>query len=391
MSRNGFTVVDVDAHYLESLSEMAEYMEEPWRTRVKGADMGRLLPVSLGDRLVGGRIRRDDVPYGKGAANPDDATYKSMTSSQIPEVMHRIGIDASIMVANKLSLMGHLSVRDLAVACCSSYIDYMLDKVVDPAQGVYTMAIVPWQDPEAGAEIVERVASHPAVVAVCFMSSGANPPLGDTRYDPIYAAAQAHDLPIVYHSDPALTLVEGASYADGLQRLIEAHSLGFLISNQIQLTSVLMQGLPERFPNLRFVFQESGVFWVPGMMYRLDEYYLKRREEAPLLHGLPSEYVLDRFYFGTQPIEAPKNPRHLEAIFEMVNGAEHFMFASDYPHFDYDDPVAITGLPFLSKEAKAQVLAGNALRIFNLRKGGIQPWEHTLSPELATSPLTAGS
>jgi predicted TIM-barrel fold metal-dependent hydrolase len=196
---------------------------------------------------------------------------------------------------------------------------------------------------------------------------------------------------MVYHSDPALTLVEGASYADGLQRLVEAHSLGFLISNQIQLTSVLMQGVPERFPKLKFMFQESGVFWVPTMMYRLDEYYLKRREEAPLLQDLPSQYILDRFYFGTQPIEMPKNRKYLEAIFEMANGRERFVFASDYPHFDYDDPIAILGLPFLDAESKANVLAGNAQRVFNLRRGGIQPWESTLLRELGKSPIETAS
>lgn len=390
MSRNGYAVIDVDAHYLESIDEMTDYMNEPWRTRVKNADANRLLPQSLGDRLLGGRIRRDDVPYGRNAKHPD-AKYGTMAGSQIPEVMHRIGIDASIMVANRLSLMGHLSVRDLAAELCSSYIDYMLDKVVDPAQGVYAMVIVPWQDPEAGAAIIERVGNDPAVVAVCFMSSGANPPLGDVRYNPIYEAAQHYNLPIVYHSDPALTLVEGASYADGLQRLVEAHSLGFLISNQIQITSILMQGLPERFPTLRYVFQESGVFWIPTMMYRLDEYYLKRREEAPLLKGLPSEYVLDRFYFGTQPIEMPKNRKHLAAVFDMVNGRETFMFASDYPHFDYDDPGWVLGLPFLSGEDKANVFAGNAQRVFNLRKGGVQEWERTLLAESETSRMMVKS
>jgi predicted TIM-barrel fold metal-dependent hydrolase len=363
--KNGNLVIDVDAHYLESVSELAEYMDEPWRTRVKNADASRLLPSSLGDRLVGGRIRRHDVPYGKGDMAPE----------QVPVMMENLGIDAAIVLANRTTLLGHLSVRDLAVQFCKAYIDYMLDKVVDPSKGIYTMPIVPWQDPEEGAKIIEKVAGNAAVVGVCIMSSGANPPLGDVHYNPIYEAAERHNLPIVYHSDPALTLTEGASYADGLQRLVEAHSLGFLISNQIQLTSVIMQGLPERFPKLKFMFQESGLFYVPMMMYRLDEYYLKRRSEAPLLRALPSEYILDRFYFGTQPIEAPKNPKYLESIFEMANGKRNFCFASDYPHFDYDDATAILKLPFLNPQEKADVLAGNAMKFFDFRKAGVQPWE----------------
>ncbi|MBO0688360.1 MAG: amidohydrolase [Candidatus Dormibacteraeota bacterium] len=382
--RGEFSVIDVDAHYLESIEAIAEYMDEPFRTRVTRApNPSRLLPESLGDRMVEGRIQRDDVPYQRGAKG-------DMTPDQITAVMGRLGVDATIMVANRLSLLGHLSVRDLAVAFCDGYIKYMLDQVVDIGRGIYTMPVVPWQDPEAGAMIVERVADNPAVVGACFMSSGANPPLGDVHYNPVYEAAQAHDLPIVFHSDPSLTLVEGGSYVDGLQRLIEAHSLGFVFSNMVQLTSLLIQGVPERFPKLQFVFQEAGLFWVPMMMYRLDEYYLKRRSEAPLLKGLPSEYIRDRCWFGTQPIEAPKNQRYLQSVFEAANGYDRFLFASDYPHFDYDDPSAIINLGFLDREQKGKVLAGNAMSVFNLRRGGIQEWESTQLQESKTYPREAG-
>jgi len=391
VSRDGYAVIDVDAHFaLERLNNLIKYLDEPWRTRV-AAEPGLMLPLSLGDRMVGGRIRRDDIPYPR-QNEAVIARTGPMTPAKIPGVMERLGIDASIQINNALLLMGHLSVRDLAVALCSAYINYMLAEVVDPAKGIYTCVVAPWQDPEEGAAIIHRVGAHPAVVGVCLTSAGANPPLGDIRYNPVYAAAQDHDLPIVYHSAPGVTLTEGGSgYVDGFQRLIEAHSLGFLLSNQIQLTSVILQGVPERYPKLKFVFQESGVFWAPALAYRLDGYYLKRGSEAPLLKALPSEYLLDRFYFGTQPIEEPKNPRHLEAIFSMMNGAEHFMFASDYPHFDYDDASAITTLSFLSPQAKANVLAGNAMRVFNFRKGGTQQWESTLSRELATFPTGVGS
>ncbi|MCF8563161.1 amidohydrolase [Alicyclobacillus tolerans] len=375
--RQGYKVVDVDAHYLEPINEIANYVDEPWRTRIKSINPDRLIPMTLGDRMLEGRIRRDDMDYSynMGVTRPN----------QVSTVMSRLGVDASILVANRLVTFGHTPVRDLVVALANGYIDFMLDQVASPDKGIYTMPIVPWQDPEESSNIIHRVAADPAVVGVCLMSSGAYPPLGDVRYDPIYRAAQDHDLPIVFHSAPGLTLVDGASPADGFQRLIEAHSFGFTASNLLQLTSVLMQGLPERFPKLRYVFQESGVFWIPMMMYRLDEYYLKRRSEAPLLKGLPSEYVLDRFYFGTQPLESPKNQHHLEAVFDMADGTKHFLFASDYPHFDYDDPSAILKLSFLSRENKADVLGNNAMKVFNLRKGGVKAWESTLQPRLMTS------
>src|SRR5205823_8922271 len=59
----GFLVVDGDAHYLEPIREMTEYMAEPWRTRLRGADPSRWIPVGLGDRMLEGRIRREDAAY----------------------------------------------------------------------------------------------------------------------------------------------------------------------------------------------------------------------------------------------------------------------------------------------------------------------------------------
>ena len=166
--------------------------------------------------------------------------------------------------------------------------------------------------------------------------------------------------------------------------MIEAHCLGFSISNLTQLTSVMLRGTPERFPKLKFVFMEAGLFWVPMAMYRMDEYFLKRRSEAPLLRALPSEYIKDRFYFGTQPLESPKDPSHLQAVMEMI-GYEHILFASDYPHFDFDHPSAIVKLPFLKPGQKAAVLGGNAIRVFNLDRHGRPAWMRT--PE---APATAG-
>jgi len=278
-------------------------------------------------------------------------------------------------------------VADLVVALNTGFVRYMLDRVCDPARGIYTVVIACWQDPEASAELIDEAGDHPGIAAVCMLSAGAQPPLGDARYDPIYEAAQRHDLPIVLHGAPGLNLTAGADYAD-FQRLIESHSLGFSVSNQIQLTSMVLAGLCERFPGQRYVFQESGLFWVPMMQYRLDEYFLKRRSEAPLLTRLPSEYIRESFYFGTQPIEAPKDQRHLEMVFDAANGSEHFLFCSDYPHFDYDDPSAILRLTFLDRAAKARVLAGNALDVFKLRKAGPQPWESIESPTSTTSPST---
>jgi uncharacterized protein len=42
------------------------------------------------------------------------------------------------------------------------------------------------------------------------------------------------------------------------------------------------------------------------------------------------------------------------------------LFATDWPHYDFDLPSVIYDLPFLTEQAKRNILGLNAARIFNL-------------------------
>jgi len=238
----------------------------------------------------------------------------------------------------------------------------MLDRVVDPAEGIYTMVPAPYRDPEASVELIDRVGDEQGVVGVVFVTPGAEPPLGNRRYDVIYETAEAAGLPVVFHGG-------GASidyfHLRGYEKFIETHTLGFMLNNAAQLTSLVVQGVPEKFPDLEVVFQESGVFWIATMMHRLDAEYLKRQSEAPLLRHRPSHY-LRGFHYGTQPMEQPEDPAHLAALFDMIGGADRLLYASDYPHWDYDPPSVITKQPFLSDAEQAEILGGNAEAVFGI-------------------------
>jgi predicted TIM-barrel fold metal-dependent hydrolase len=132
-----------------------------------------------------------------------------------------------------------------------------------------------------------------------------------------------------------------------------------------QLTSLVVQGTPEKFPDLDIVFQESGIFWVPTMMHRLDAEYLKRQSEAPLLERRPSAYMRE-FYYGTQPLEVPEDETRLRQVIDDIGGAERLMYASDYPHWDYDRPSAITDRCLLDAGEKERILGGTAHEVFGI-------------------------
>jgi predicted TIM-barrel fold metal-dependent hydrolase len=49
------------------------------------------------------------------------------------------------------------------------------------------------------------------------------------------------------------------------------------------------------------------------------------------------------------------------------------LYSSDWPHWDFDPPSSITGLPFLSDQDKRNILGLNAARVFNLPVKRLRP------------------
>ena len=79
-------------------------------------------------------------------------------------------------------------------------------------------------------------------------------------------------------------------------------------------------------------------------------------------------------FFTSQPLEKT-NPNLLRATLEAINADTQLLYASDWPHWDFDPPSAITTLPFLNEQAKRNILGLNAARIFNLEvKPNETPW-----------------
>jgi predicted TIM-barrel fold metal-dependent hydrolase len=51
-----------------------------------------------------------------------------------------------------------------------------------------------------------------------------------------------------------------------------------------------------------------------------------------------------------------------------VKAENQLLYASDWPHWDFDLPSTIFDLPFLSDQAKRNILGENAIRLFNLER-----------------------
>jgi hypothetical protein len=74
-------------------------------------------------------------------------------------------------------------------------------------------------------------------------------------------------------------------------------------------------------------------------------------------------------------MEMVNNREALELTFKMINAETQLCYSSDYPHWDTDLPSTIYDLPFLSEQAKRNILGGNALRLFDLDPNTLADWK----------------
>jgi predicted TIM-barrel fold metal-dependent hydrolase len=123
--------------------------------------------------------------------------------------------------------------------------------------------------------------------------------------------------------------------------------------------------VPEHLPDLKIVVVEGGFAWVAPLGWRLDGLFDRFRTEVPHLRRKPSEYLRKSFWFTTQPMEEPESPEHLRAMINWM-GFDRLLFASDYPHWDSDDPRHAFKVK-LSELEKESIFAGNAKAVYGER------------------------
>jgi predicted TIM-barrel fold metal-dependent hydrolase len=148
----------------------------------------------------------------------------------------------------------------------------------------------------------------------------------------------------------------------------EDHVTQHPFAHMVNVSSLLLGGVPERFPGLTFVFQEAGIGYVPYLLRRLDTAYHELGPEVPALPDPPSEYVADSFYWCTQPLgHTAETPRHLAWLVELV-GPGNVMFAADAPHPDFDTPEELFDRvrAHFGAEAVEAMMGKNAMDVYDI-------------------------
>jgi predicted TIM-barrel fold metal-dependent hydrolase len=193
------------------------------------------------------------------------------------------------------------------------------------------------------------------------MLSRSSEALGRKRYWPIYEAAVEAGLPVGIHAFgySGWAMTNGGWPSFYIEEVSE-HAT----SAQAVVSSMVMEGLFERYRDLKVVMIECGFGWLPALGWRLDKHWNRMRDEVPHLTRPPSEYIREHFYVSTQPMEETEDPTHVLDAMRWI-GFDRILFASDYPHWDFDDPVMAIP-PSLGEEHRRMVFAGNARALYGL-------------------------
>jgi predicted TIM-barrel fold metal-dependent hydrolase len=360
-------IVDVDAHHYETESwrEIVTYIEDPVlrqfaESGLRGATAGRSNPLvyqAPARQGAAGRIRRYEVSQREqfeGDVHRDVMLSRAQRES--------IGLDYQIVFPTPMLEMGMHPEPQVEVEVSWAYTNWFVEKILPQDRSIGTMVYLPFNDPAASERVVEKFAG---VEGVCgFMVTATRyKPVHHNDYARLYGMIQESGLPLGFHA----SFHQQERMFEGMNRFLSIHALGFVIPNMVHLTNLVINGIPERFPRLKVIWIESGLAWIPFLMQRLDNEYFMRTSEAPLLRKPPSDYMRESFYYTTQPMETV-NLRALEVTFEMIQAETQLMFASDYPHWDFNLPSSVYDLPFLSEQAKLNILGENAVRVLGLNR-----------------------
>jgi len=349
--RTRYAVIDCDIHTAPKKPEvLGKYMPERWR-RYHEQFGGRGHAGAYYPRANLNAARTDSWPPNGGPPGSDLDFLRE-------QLLDGWGMDYGIMTP-LVGSGGQINL-EYGAAHATATNEWQKAEWMDLEPRLRGSICVAYEDPELTVKEIERQAGDKRFVQV-LLSARTAEPLGRRKYWPMYEAAVAHDLPVAFHFGGS---GGGPITASGWPSFYYEDHCGMPATFEAQVTSYVFEGVFDRFPTLKIVLIEGGFGWVPALKWRLDRAYSKLKDEVPTLQRKPSEYVESHFWITTQPMEEPQNPEHFKRIVENI-GEDKLMFATDYPHWDFDAPDQ--ALPVrLPEEVERKIMAENARAFYKL-------------------------
>ena len=240
----------------------------------------------------------------------------------------RDGIQAEVMYG--LHNTGNkMTDPDAAVEFYRIYNDWLSDFCSYDRKRFVGLASIPSHNMDAAVAEARRVAKL-GLGGLDVLISWDSAPLWDPYWDPLWKVGAEVNLPVHFHtidSPPEAPVREDLPEPCKVAKKATRITGGPLSSIITILASVIHGGALERFPNLRIVFGECGIGWIPYVLDRMDYEYEDRFKSSLPLKMKPSDYWRRQCRASFQ-----NDVIGLMLLDKM--GIETVMWASDYPHGD---------------------------------------------------------
>jgi uncharacterized protein len=354
-------VIDCDVHQnFDHVQDLVPWLDPAFRNYVIHGGYGGYSLPNYPWLHPSGFMRDDARPAGGGVPGSD---YQLLRE----QLLDAFDIEFAVLTGEEILSVSAVPHPQLASALATAYNRWLVEEWLPRDPRLKGSLVVAPQDAASAVDEIRRVGEHPDVVQV-IVSCGSQAAYGDPRYHPIWAACAELGLPVAMHVGAEGLGANAPPTASGYPSYyLEWHTL-LPTTAMSHLVSLVVQGAFERFAGFKVVLVEAGVAWLPGVLWRLDANWRALRAETPWVKELPSETVRRAVRFTTQPLEQPAASEQLWGVLEAVEGlGEMLMFATDYPHWDFDEPKQVARrLPDAWRE---QVLGENARAFYGLGSG----------------------
>ena len=276
-------------------------------------------------------------------------------------------VEASLCFPNYPRFCGQLFSEaddlELGLLCVQAYNDWMIDEWCGSSGGrLIPLCIVPLWDAELAAKEIYRVAER-GCRAVAWSELPAwlgRPGLHGDFWDPFLKACEETQTVICMHIGSGTKTVQTSPEAPTVvtANLIVCNSAASMID-------WIFSGKFEQFPNLKLLYAESQIGWIPYFIERADDTWRTHQwaQGEKRIPKPPSHYykrhVYSCFFKDTVGIDL------LDRI-----GEDNVLFETDYPHQDgtFPNTLAIAEELFghLEQETIDKISRNNAIKLFGL-------------------------
>jgi uncharacterized protein len=342
------SAIDCDVHpTVPSFKALAPYLDPYWRDSFEERGIPGFEPNAYPTNAP--LTARADWK-GKGGRAATDV--KEVTA----QIFDRWGSRAAIL--NCVYGTELIFSEDMARAVARALNDWIVKEWLDRDPRLRASITIPTQNVEFAVDEIERCAKDRRFVQVQVLAMQETP-LGRRHWWPMFAAAERHGLPIGIHP--------GSTYRHSMTSLgwpsfyIEDYT-AYAQAFQSQLGSLVTEGVFAKFPGLKVVLLESGVTWLPGFLWRIAKFWRGVRAEVPWVDRSPADIVRDHVRLTIVPFDAPPDAEVIERIVDHLRSDDILLYASDFPHWQFDGDDAMP--PGLPEGLRRKILVENPLATY---------------------------